>query len=277
MRIILRIMMLAMTVAAMILPTFADWLSMRDEREDKIKILTLLSAYEFKNRERLELLRMGEQAKTVLRDIIGENKPPFYLMERAVIVLGEVFRDRASVDLIRPLLRHSVPEVKAAAVRALRYIGDESDIPILIQMLQDSDTFVRFAAVTTLSYIGSPKALPVLKKMLNEVSIYSRPAIKRAIQMIEIWNSTQRNKELESAVLSEDRELARWAVQRIAQLGLKGALPTLRKALERVRPAHGADRLRMEVEILSAIKKLGGTLSSEELKKLEEFPPETLW
>lgn len=244
---------------------------------DRGEILRLLSAEEFKNRERLELLRMGEGAKTVLRDIVKENKPPFYLVERAVIVLGEVFRDRASINLIRPLLRHPVPEVKVAAAKVLRYISDESDIPMLMQMLQDNDTFVRLAALMALSYIGSPKALPVLKKMLNEVPAHDRPAIERAIRMIEIWNSSQRSKELESAVLSKDRELARWAIQKIAQLGLKEALPTLWEALKKVRPAHGADRLRMEMELLSAIKKLGGTLSPEELKKLEEFPPETLW
>ncbi|MCS7253996.1 MAG: HEAT repeat domain-containing protein, partial [Armatimonadetes bacterium] len=165
----------------------------------------------------------------------------------------------------------------AAAARALYCISDESDVPMLKQMLQDKDPFVRFVAAIALSYIGSIEALPVLKKMLAKTPAYNRPGIERAIRRVNIWNSPQRNKELEAAIFSEDKELACWAIQKIAQLGLKEALPTLMKALEKVRPAHGADRLRMEVEILSAIKKLGGKLSPEEIKKLEEFPPETLW
>jgi len=53
-------------------------------------------------------------------------------------------------------------------------------------------------------------------------------------------------------------------------------MPILKNALEKVRPAHSADRLRMEMEILSAIRALGGTLTKEELKKLEQYLPETL-
>lgn len=266
----------ALAITLMLATVAATTVSLEVSNLDKRKIMQLLSAEEFKNRERLELLRMGERAKIVLRDIIRENKPPFYLVERTFIVLGEVFRDRASVDLIRPLLKHPNSDIRAGAARALRYIGDESDLPTLLQLLQDEETFVKFSAMEALSYIGSPKALPALRQAFAKFHPYSRPLVERAIRRIEIWNSPRRNEELQTAILSEDKELACWAVQKIAQLGLKEALPTLRKALESVRPAYGADRLRMEMEILSAIKKLGGTLSSEEIEKLEEFPPETL-
>jgi hypothetical protein len=52
-------------------------------------------------------------------------------------------------------------------------------------------------------------------------------------------------------------------------------MPILKNALRG--SVLSADRLRMGMEILSAIRALGGTLTKEELKKLEEYPPEVLW
>lgn len=248
---------------------------LRVEQVDRTKVIMLLSAYEFKNKERLELLRMGEQVKVILREILREGKNPF-LMARAIIVLGEVFRDRQSLDLILPLIKHPDEEVRWRAAVALRYIINETDVPMLTQLLNDADAFVRFSTAMALSELGNLKALPFLKSLLAQTHPINRPAIERAIKRIEIWNSPRRNEELQIAVLSDDWELARWAIRKVKELRLKDALPTLQKALERVRPAHGADRLRMEMEILSAIRTLGGTLSEEELKKLEQFPPETL-
>jgi len=245
---------------------------------DRAKIMELLSAEEFKNLERLELLKMGDMTKTVLQDILREGKNPF-LIARALMMLGEVFQDPQSLDLILPLLRHPDKEVRGRAAVALRYISEESDIPMLIQLLNDKDAFARFAAAMALSELGNPEALPFLKSLLAQIHPIDRHSIERAIKCIEIWNSPQRNKELQIAVLNldNDRELARWAMRKIKKLRLKDALPILKKALEKVRPVNSADRLRMEMEILSAIRALGGTLTKEELKKLEEYPPEVLW
>ena len=52
-------------------------------------------------------------------------------------------------------------------------------------------------------------------------------------------------------------------------------MPILKNALRG--SVLSADRLRIEMEILSAIRALGGTLINEELKKLEEYPLEVLW
>ena len=244
--------------------------------KDRDKIIELLSAEEFKNLERLELLKMGDKTKIVLRDILREGKDPF-LMARAVAVLGGVFQDRQSLDLILPLLKHPNKIVRENAAIALRYISEERDIPMLAQLLNDKDAYVRFAAAMALSELGSQKALPFLKSLLTQLHPIYRPDIELAIKRIEIWNSPQRNEELKKAVLSKDRELARWAIRKIKRLKLKDALPTLQEALKKVRPAHGADRFQMEMEILSAIRALGGTLTEEESRKLELYPPETLW
>ncbi len=66
----------ALAITLMLATVAATTVSLEVSNLDKRKIMQLLSAEEFKNRERLELLRMGERAKIVLRDIIRENKPP---------------------------------------------------------------------------------------------------------------------------------------------------------------------------------------------------------
>jgi HEAT repeat protein len=88
------------------------------------------------------------------------------------------YRDPATAAVLLQMLRHTAPEVRAAALEALRYNPDANSRQAIETLLfQDPDPSVRAAAATTLSALGGPSEIPTLIKALENQSAEVRRAV----------------------------------------------------------------------------------------------------
>jgi HEAT repeats len=97
------------------------------------------------------------------------------LIERAVVLgptlrlaVGAAARLRAtlSVDVLRSLLRHTEPEIRADACRCARALPEL--IVLIVDLLDDPDRPVARAAACALGRMGRTEARPMLKRLLRQ-------------------------------------------------------------------------------------------------------------
>ena len=140
-----------------------------------------------------------------------------------------------SPEALTPLIKALVDDdhfVRSLAARALGALGDPRAVPALISLLKDTQDKVRSAALLALARLQDPRAIPALVKELKlgqEAAavalgqMKSRKALKPLAEVM-LWK----------AAPLEVRSKSAWA---LGQLGDKGAITPLTKALARDNPS----------------------------------------
>jgi len=113
------------------------------------------------------LIEMGEEAVTLLTDILKDPSAPKYLRYRAAIALGEIGAP-ASADAIQETLEDDDPVQKQLSIRALAKIQGKEATSVLIALLDDPDFSVAKVAMQLLSEVGDETALAALEHQKTE-------------------------------------------------------------------------------------------------------------
>jgi len=114
----------------------------------------------------------------LLRDLLRHEQPD--LRARAAFALGTI-GDPGSLDLLTGALRDRAWAVRAMAAKALGRIRDESCIPALCGALADTEWWVRANAAEALKSKGE-RGTQALLSMLDAQDIY---AAQQAVQMLQ--------------------------------------------------------------------------------------------
>jgi len=107
----------------------------------------------------------------------------FTVRQRAVVLLGKLREPRAA-EPIEPLLKDSVPSVRALAAWALGRIGLESSAEAVIAALDDSDLDVRRHAASSLGQLKARTAVPRLLALLEDDDPWTRVAAAKSLAKI---------------------------------------------------------------------------------------------
>ena len=117
----------------------------------------------------LELARMaGDDTLRPIRPLIVES-------------MGSC-ADLSHADLLVPCASDGNPEVRCAALRAARRLGNPAASPWVTRMLLDDDENVRIQAIRTCRALGSRDAIPILASLLSNSSWWVRTRAQQAIE-----------------------------------------------------------------------------------------------
>lgn len=113
------------------------------------------------------LSRLPPRFDIALRDTSSERME--FRLEAAE-ALGRAVDDddrRAARAALRPLLDDDVARIRAAALTALGFVGDDADVPALMRATRDPRKALRETAAMALARIGSPDARTALTGLLE--------------------------------------------------------------------------------------------------------------
>jgi len=102
------------------------------------------------------LLPYLQHAEKATREVLGR-------------VLGEVASGALAADLLQ-FVEDDLPELRAAAARALAHAQPHLAIEVLSKLTEDSVWFVRLRAVVSLGKLGNPGAIPALLRGLSDAN-----------------------------------------------------------------------------------------------------------
>jgi HEAT repeat protein len=163
-------------------------------------------------------------------------------------VLGEVSTPSLGTDMLQ-FVDDSLPELRAAAARALSHAEPGVAIDVLSELARDDMWFVRLRAIVSLGRLSHRAAIPPLLKGLTDSNRLVRLRAAEALvdikaEMVPIF---------EEVVATADRYGFHAYVAALDNAGLQGKLESELKAIP---PAHQGDFL---LKVLHA-----GTLSPEQ-------------
>ncbi|MEZ6126348.1 MAG: HEAT repeat domain-containing protein [Planctomycetaceae bacterium] len=193
-----------------------------------------------------------------LANLLNTDQPP--LLVTTLTTLKSVSWPENSVneedqERILPLLRHSDPTVRIAAVRCFAAIqkDHQKSVPVLTDVLSDEDWTVRRAAGEALGAIGPAARIAVpqlFRLMANDLdSDYSRTAL-RAIDAA----GPEALPVLLEGLKSDDRRRRYYAAFLIGKIGPEAqeAVPLLKEMIEQADSDRFRDSLRKTIQQLEA-------------------------
>jgi HEAT repeat protein len=148
--------------------------------------------------------------------------------------------DVAAAPEARQLLAKGQTEaVRIAAIEAIGYLGDETDVSVLINHLADDDHAVQKAARNSLIRLAGPKA----SQAILDQSVEATTAIR--IALIEILTDRRAGQsELLTAALDDDAQIRRAAMRALGQIAAPEHLPGLVHGVLKAQP--GSERIAAE-------------------------------
>ncbi|HJX35146.1 MAG TPA: HEAT repeat domain-containing protein, partial [Desulfatiglandales bacterium] len=218
---------------------------------------------------RLSITRLygftGRKALPYIINALNDTNPQ--VREKTIEMIG-IFQDKQALEPLLKRLNDTEPNVREVAVRALGQIKEIKSIDPLIEMLSDENINVRKAALQSLGEFDEPRVYDINIKMLEDKSpdirriaiknIIKRPDKKAIDSLILLFNDSEKDVRLlaaealgeiggERAVdelinllnaeLNRDQggrniNLCKKAVEALAKIGDKRAIPHITKALE---------------------------------------------
>ncbi|KPL68674.1 hypothetical protein SZ64_11550 [Erythrobacter sp. SG61-1L] len=107
-----------------------------------------------------------------IRELLHEDVQPDL---RAVLIDAVAYGgDLRDVAELERAAREPVAEIRAAAVRAARLVGDPRTEPWVIAALSDEAEIVRIQAVQSVAKLGFKSALPKLRELQDDASVWVR-------------------------------------------------------------------------------------------------------
>ena len=155
----------------------------------------------------LEKIGDGIEDVPLIEALEDEDQGP-EVREIAAWALGE-FRHGIAVGPLIKALRDENSKVRRNAAKALREIGDGSEIDLLMEALENEDDYyepeVREAAAWALGEIGELRAIPALEEATADLDEDLREYAREALQKIKA-SPLHRQNELEEEIEREDIE-----------------------------------------------------------------------
>ncbi len=168
----------------------------------------------------------------------------------AVIEALSYNRDTATARVLFDQLRHSNPEVRAAALVSLRYNPyDGSAAAIQSLLLADPDPAVRAAAAATLATVAKAQAVPTLARAVSDESATVRRAAVVELGLLKAVSAVDAL--IAAATGDPDPEVRIEAAASLGQIRDQKAIEPL---VRRVQTERQADNRRAIYEALLAIR-----------------------
>ncbi|MBS2034476.1 HEAT repeat domain-containing protein [bacterium] len=111
------------------------------------------------------LVALGRPALDRLRPLLSHSLSE--VRQAAAVVLGQL-EPPLGVPMLRQMLNDPDTNVRYHAIEALGQQGARTAVPELVELARGADAFLAFAAVEALGAIGDPRALPELTLLLEE-------------------------------------------------------------------------------------------------------------
>ena len=115
----------------------------------------------------LENVKIDSRGKTSL---LAAMKDPSKLVRAAVVKTLGVLGDNTLIKHLISFFNDPDPRVRANTIEAISSLGDRQAIQILLPFLEDSNNRIRANALVGIKKIGQVNVVPVLQKMLNETN-----------------------------------------------------------------------------------------------------------
>lgn len=150
-------------------------------------------------------------------------------LEQVAELLGEI-QSYAALEPLERLYRHEAPEVRRAAVRALRFLYFKRSFVIVRQALTDPDPGVREAAIEALGRLHFPHAFNPLTRIFREAD---DPAIQTAaLESIGRIQNLEAGEFLIMVLRQEEGPLREVAKRALAKLNNADVMPIMRQYYE---------------------------------------------
>lgn len=149
---------------------------------------------------------------------------------RALAAIGlSNIGDIRAVDLIKPLLADSYPDVQEAAVKALAGLRDGIDISEVINTMKSENPVLRKSVVLLLGELGSSEAVSALGFAMKDEDENVRKAVVKSLSKIGSKESTEH---LSIAMTDEDPSVRAMAAIALGQFGEAASYEHLSLLLE---------------------------------------------
>lgn len=195
------------------------------------------------------LTQLGPAALAALNHLAAPERPAA-VREVAAESFGRIRDPRAAAPLSR-LAKDNEPEVRKAAMNALATLGHRSVVKPLVAGLTDKDEEVRFAAVRGLAENPDQRAAPFLVKQLQDPS---RDIRIECIHALGLCGEAEHATVLTAWLECGDTEAELAAVEAVARLGDRTALPRLLEMLEQATGTESDER--WACRIIDALRRL---------------------
>lgn len=195
------------------------------------------------------LTEVGAGALAALNQLCAPEHPAA-LREVAAEAFGRIKDHRAAQPLSR-LQKDDDPGVRRAAVVALGALGHRSALKPLVAALSDPDEQVRLAAVRALGENPDPRAAPYLSKLLKSPV---REIQLECLHALGLCAEAERARDLQPFLNCGDEELELAAVEAVARLGDRTALPRLLEMLDQATGTETDER--WACRIVDALRRL---------------------
>ena len=150
-------------------------------------------------------------------------------LETVTELLGEL-QSYAALCPLETLYQHEDPQVRRAAVRALRFLFFKRSFTLIRQALEDPDQSVRTAAVEALRGLHFPHAFNPLTRIYRESD---EPGVRTvALESVGKIQSVEAGEFLLSVLRQEEGDLRNAASQALSALDNADVLPIMRQYYE---------------------------------------------
>jgi HEAT repeat protein len=175
-----------------------------------------------------QLVQYGPEAVPLLLDALRRGTSTGHLDSDAVQLVTRVLGligDLRACPVLRPLLDHTIPEIRITAASALGSAGTVEAVKPLIRSLRDPDWRVRARSAAALATFSDPSSVKPLFGALDDDSWWVRQNTAEALT--EIPGGHQALVEAIAHGSDGAREAA------VTQLGLSGAIRSARDRVEK--------------------------------------------